>query len=77
LAHKNDISYIIRQRFTTEYCVKSGKVCEKMLDLLQCMYGTEAKAKLNCFKGGTVLQMEIKGWLSRLEVGDQAVLLQM
>jgi hypothetical protein len=71
MAYKNNISYILRQRFTTEFCVKLGKMGEK------CMYGTETKAKLQFFVGGTVLQTEIKGLLTSREEGDQAVLLQM
>lgn len=43
---------------------------EKMLDMLQSMYGTEAKAELQCFICGTLLKTEIKGWLTTLEVGD-------
>jgi hypothetical protein len=56
MAYKNDISYILRQRFTIEFCVKLGKMGEKMLDILQSMYGTEAKAELQCFIGGTVFK---------------------
>jgi hypothetical protein len=82
MAFKNDISsmnisYILRQRFTIEFCVKLGKMGEKLLDMLQSMYGTEAKVELQCFIGETVLKTEIKGWLTTLEVGDQAMLLQM
>jgi hypothetical protein len=50
--------------------VKLGKMGEKMLDMLQSMYGTEAKAELQCFICGTLLKTEIKGWLTTLEVGD-------
>jgi hypothetical protein len=34
------------------------------------MYGTETKAELQCFISGTILKIEVKVWLTTLEVGD-------
>jgi hypothetical protein len=68
VACKNDTSSSLRQRLSTELYLKLLKMGEKMLGMLQSMYGIETEVKLQCSISDATLKTKL--WLTMLEVGD-------
>jgi hypothetical protein len=43
----NNISYVLRQRCMTGFCVKLGQNCEEILEMLQHAYRAKAMSQVN------------------------------